>query len=78
MVNLLGRSPAQRSSGVVVHPFGQVVQLGLVDLREIGPLGIPSSNHAVVYLVGSFLPGGVTVAVVDFRSMEELPKLSIS
>lgn len=77
VVNFLGRFPTQHSPGIVVHPVGQVAQLGLVDLCEVRPLGIPSSYHTVMYLVGSFLPGGVAVAVVYLRSMEELSKLSI-
>lgn len=77
MVGFSRRSPAQHPPGIVVHPVGQVAQLGLADLCEVRPLGVPPPDHAVVVLVGALLPGGVAVAVVDLSSMEEPPKLTI-
>lgn len=72
MVNFSWRFSAQYLAGVMIHPVGQLVYFGLADLCKIRSLGKPSSNHAVMYFVRSFLPGGIAVAIVDLSSMEKL------
>lgn len=51
----------------MVHPVLEFRYLFFCDPGEIGALGIPAPDHAVMVFVGALLPGGVAVAVVDLK-----------
>ena len=68
--------PIKDPSGILIHPVLYGLNLLLGDSCKVCSFRENSSDHAVVVLVGTFLPGRITVTVIDLEPFSSVNGLN--